>query len=127
MPAPGPKTLSAAAVVVTVATGVVTNEITDQWSWSLGAAFAILVILGIAIAVWSSSSPGPGRTKVVQKTTRGGQIKRSGIYARNKADVRQRATRRGEIDNSEITSDGAGARQEAGRDSKITDSPLDLG
>ncbi|MER6132108.1 hypothetical protein [Streptomyces sp. NPDC001815] len=125
MPSPGPKTLAAAAVVVTVATGVVTNLITSRWNWSLGAALIILVLLGVAITVWNTSGGAPDRTRVTQKASRGGQINGSGVTARNGGEVRQRATGKGEIENSPLTSRGADADQGVHRKGKISNSPLD--
>ncbi|MFD3940477.1 hypothetical protein ACFWSF_37770 [Streptomyces sp. NPDC058611] len=125
MSSPGPKTLASAAMVVSVATGIVTNLITSEWSWSLAAALIILVVLAVAIAVWNTSSGAPSRTRVSQKAKRGGRINASGVTARNGGRVQQRATGQGEIENSRVTSRDSDVEQKAARKGKITNSPLD--
>lgn len=124
MPHPDPKVLAAAGVVVSTATGVVTNLITSRPSWSLAAALAVLVIAAIVIAAWSTGSP-RGRSRVRQRATRDGRITGSGVTARDGAFVGQEASRQGRITDSPVTSRGADTGQSATRGGDITDSPVE--
>ncbi|HET9657032.1 MAG TPA: hypothetical protein VFP72_16895 [Kineosporiaceae bacterium] len=95
------KAAAAAAVPVTVATGIVTNLITNRWSWTLAAALAVLVIFGIALALLPTNPTG----QADQRAVNGGKITKSGLKVRGATRVRQ-------------TADGNG--------SGIEDSPIDI-
>ncbi|MEU8893942.1 hypothetical protein [Streptomyces sp. NPDC048442] len=121
-----PRTVAVAGVLVSVATGVVTNLVTERWSWTLGAALAVLVAVGAYLAVQASNGSSR-RTRARQTARRGGRITRSGITASGDADAQQRADRDGQISNSPITARDSDADQRARDGGQITDSELDLG
>ena len=126
MPAFGPKTIAAGGFVVSVATGYVTNLITNQWSWSLAAFLAVLMAAGITLAVTSAAPPAGRRTRARIRAGRGGRIERSGVTGREGADIRQRTNRRGRITDSPVTVRDADLDQIAPKDGEIVDSPVDL-
>ncbi|MGW1997764.1 hypothetical protein [Embleya sp. NPDC001921] len=116
----GPKTVAAAGVVVGVATGAVTNLVTNAWSWTLGAALAVLVAVGVYLAVRVTANP-PQRTRIRTVAGRGARITRANVTASGGADARQTAGPDSEITDSPITARGADADVRTRRGARITD------
>ncbi|MXM66484.1 hypothetical protein GR925_24405 [Streptomyces sp. HUCO-GS316] len=126
MPALGPKTIAAGGFVVSVATGYVTNLLTEQRSWALFAFLAVLVAVGIILAIQGAVAPAGRRTRARIRADRGGRIERSGVTGRQGGVIRQRATRRGRITDSPVIVREADADQTVKKDGEIVDSPVDL-
>lgn len=126
MRSPGPKLTAALAAPVSAATGVVTNLVTDAWSWGLAAALAVLVLAGawLAVRAVSPSSASAARTRVSQTASGGSVIHGSRIHGHSGATVKEDARNRGKIIDSTIRSHGADVVREAD-DSLIRDSHTD--
>lgn len=92
------RVISAIGVVVSAAIGIVTNLITDRWSWTLAGTLAALVILAVVLALLPNDPTGG---HVTQKAARGGRILRSPIRAHG-GRAQQKATRTGTIEDSGI-------------------------
>jgi hypothetical protein len=122
---PGPRTSAALGVAVSVATGVVTNLLTGRWSPTLATALAVLVAAGIALAVRSASVGGGRRTRGRMVARGGATIRSSGQTLSGGARVTTTAGRRGRIDRSPVTADGADYTMTAGKDAEIVDNPVD--
>src|SRR4051812_30207566 len=102
MHAPGPRLAAVLTVVVTAASAVVTNLITNRLTWTLAAVFRVLPLAAGALAV-QSASRGHGSEPRVRQTARGGSVIRgSGITAAGTADVAQAARRKSKIIRSGI-------------------------
>jgi hypothetical protein len=118
MRSPGPKLTAAFATLASAAAAVVTNLVTDAWSWGLAAALAVLVLAGAALAARAASaasaSAAPGaRTRVSQTASGGSTIRGSHLHGDAGAVVEEAARNRGEITDSTIRARGADAAREA--------------
>ncbi|MCG6498805.1 hypothetical protein [Kitasatospora sp. A2-31] len=112
-------------MLVSLAVGVVTNLITDQWSWPLTAALGALTIAAVLIAVTGvGGSPG-SRTRIRQRAGRGGSILRSPAHGRDGADIVQIAVQNGHITDSPVSASNADVDQRASRHGQIEGSRLD--
>ncbi|MFF0445184.1 hypothetical protein ACFYT4_01990 [Streptomyces sp. NPDC004609] len=100
------KWAAALSVLLSVAVGVVTNLLTNAWSWTLGAGFAVLVCALVAVAVLGTSSAeddGP----VTMEATSGGRVTGNTSTVGLSGRLRLRASRRGVVrDNTTQTGDG---------------------
>jgi membrane protein implicated in regulation of membrane protease activity len=101
---PGPKLTAALTTLVSAVAAVVTNLVTDAWSWGLAAALAVLVLAGAAPAA---------RTKVSQTASGGSTIRGSHLYGHAGALVEEAARNQGEITDSSIRARGADAARVA--------------
>jgi hypothetical protein len=72
------RAVGAAAVLVSVATGIVTNLITSQWSWALASLLGVLTLSGIALALLPTDAAG----RAEQRAVHGGRIARSALRVR---------------------------------------------
>jgi hypothetical protein len=120
--------IATAGVIVSVATGIVTNTITSRWSWTLGAVLVVLIVAGIFLAIQGTSGSGTPtrRSRASIKARRGARIDGSGVTGSNGADVKQTASREGSIVSSPVTADGSDVRQNASSKAEIKDSPVNL-
>ncbi|WP_371551441.1 hypothetical protein OG266_38565 [Streptomyces sp. NBC_00554] len=125
MPSPGPKTIAIGGVVASTAIGIVINMVTSRWSWTLAGVLAVLVTASAWIAVRALGSGAASRTRVLQVATRRGRITSSGVTARGEAFVSQKARARGDIVRSPIAADGADVCQRATDRGRIEDAPVD--
>jgi hypothetical protein len=121
---PGARTAAALGVVVSAATGLVTNLITNRWSPTLLAALAVLIAVGAVLAVRTATGAGP-RTRGRMIARRGGTIRGSGQTLSGGADVTTTAPG-GTVTNSPITAAGGDYTMKAGKNSEIVDSPVNL-
>ncbi|QFQ97343.1 hypothetical protein F9278_15285 [Streptomyces phaeolivaceus] len=121
------KTVAVGGVLTTVATGVVTNQITDQWSWTWAAALAVLVAAGAWLAVLTlGGSSSTGRTRHHIRADHNGRIEASGATGRDGAVIEQTATRGGTITGSPVSARNADVEQTTDHGGQITDSPSDI-
>ncbi|NDZ68253.1 hypothetical protein [Streptomyces cyaneofuscatus] len=120
------KTISAGGVLVSVATGIVTNLVTDEWSWTLGGALAVLTVAAIWLAIVTSSAPPAARSRHEIRSDHHGLIKKSGATGREGAVIKQTATRHGTIENSRVIARHADVEQEVDNGGRIVDSPSDM-
>ncbi|BBC29399.1 hypothetical protein SGFS_006930 [Streptomyces graminofaciens] len=118
------KAVTAGGVLVGIATGVVTNLITDRWSWTMAMAMAVLAAAGIWLALLTQAASRRTRHRI--RASRGGRIENSAATGRGGADIKQNATHGGIISGSPVTARGADVYQQTGRHGHITDSPSDM-
>ncbi len=123
---PGPRPTAALSFLVSAAVGVVTNLITDRFTWALAASLAVLIAVGAPLAMHAASSGGTSRTRLRQKAARGGALRGNAIKLRGGADVTDTATGGGRIERSGVTADGGHVQRRANKNGEITDSPVDI-
>lgn len=68
---------AALGVIVSIATGLVTNLLTGSWSPTLAVALGVLLIVGIVLAIRTTDDGGGGRTLIRTIAEREGQIRGS--------------------------------------------------
>lgn len=95
--------------VLTAATiGIVTNLITDSFTWTLALSLAFLLILSITFAWLGDKQPTPSQMPTVtQQAKSGGRIESGEIRIKNGATVREEARGSGRISRSRTWADGA--------------------
>ncbi|MCX4767213.1 hypothetical protein OG562_40855 [Streptomyces sp. NBC_01275] len=118
------KAVSAGGVLVGIATGIVTNLITDQWNWTLAAALTVLAAAGVWLALLTRTAPRRSRHRV--RAARDGRIENSGAIGRDGSDITQTATHGGVINGSPVTARAADVEQETDQGGRIVDSPSDM-
>jgi hypothetical protein len=123
MHVPGPRLSAVLTVVVAAATGVVTNLITNRWTWTLTAILAALLIISGALAALTAGGKKDNRTRIRQRARGNSLIHGSGIRAGGAAEVTQDARHRGKIIRSPIGAHQAEIAQNASN-SSIADSPI---
>jgi hypothetical protein len=110
------------SVIVSVGIGIVTNLITDSWTWTLGVVLALLVCGAVLLALAGTSSP--TRTTVNQRVTGGSKISRGKIVASSGSNVDETATDQSLIEGSTIRAKDADVARRADR-STIQDDEID--
>ncbi|WP_189152376.1 hypothetical protein [Streptomyces lacrimifluminis] len=122
------KTVAVGGVFTTIATGVVTNQITDQWSWTWAAALTVLAAAGAWMALLAlAGGPAASRSRHRIRADRNGRIEASGATGRDGAIIEQTATRGGTITGSPVSARSADVKQTTNRNGQINDSPSDIG
>ncbi|MEV0130620.1 hypothetical protein AB0H83_19420 [Dactylosporangium sp. NPDC050688] len=96
------------AVLVTAAIGILTNVVTDSFTWTAAVVLALLIVAAGVLA-WLQTGTATRRS-VRQRATRAGVIRRSPIRLRGAGEVSDRADRHGRIERSKV--DNAGGRVE---------------
>lgn len=126
MPHLSGKVSAALSVVLSAATGLLTNVLTDQVSWALAAAVVGLVAAGAALA-WAQAHAGHGSaTTVVEQRVRGGSITDGRITASGASRVTERVRRNGRISRSTTRARDARVVRDVG-DGSIEDQRTDAG
>ncbi|MEU0650403.1 hypothetical protein [Streptomyces umbrinus] len=121
------KTVAVGGVLTTIATGVVTNQITDQWSWTWAAALAVLAAAGAWLALLAlASGPAASRSRHRIRADHNGRIEASGATGRDGAIIEQTATRGGIITGSPVSALSSDVEQTTDHGGQITDSPSDI-
>ncbi|MET8397056.1 hypothetical protein ABZV59_34990 [Streptomyces anthocyanicus] len=106
---------------------MVTNQITDQWSWAWGAALAVLAASGIWLALLAlGGGSSTNRSLHRIRADHRGRISNSGAFGRDGAAIEQTATRGGTITGSPVSARGADVEQSTDHGGQITDSPSDV-
>ncbi|MFI1414963.1 hypothetical protein ACH4Y0_34285 [Streptomyces sp. NPDC020707] len=121
------KAVAVGGALTTTATGIVTNQITDEWSWTWGATLAVLVAAGIWLAILALGGSSPTvRAQHRARADHHGRIDNSGAIGREGAVIEQTATRGGAITDSPVTAHGADIDQSTDHGGQITGSPSDI-
>lgn len=121
------KAVAVGGALTTIATGVVTNQITNQWSWTWFAALAVLAAVGAWLALLAlASGPPASRSRHRIRAEHNGRIEASGATGRDGAIIDQTATWGGTITGSPVSARGADVEQTTDNGGQITDSPSDI-
>jgi hypothetical protein len=123
----GPAFIAVTSVILATASAVVTNLLTDRWSWTT-LAFLLALTAASAALAWMDRRQSRARTAtttVSVRAERKGRIEGSRIDASSGAEVNQTARKGGKITRSGVKSVGAASEQVAG-DGEIVDSPQNL-
>ncbi len=107
----------ALTVVVANLTGLVTNVLTNDWSWTLGAALVALTVVGAVLAGLAASAGTRGRGRVRVRIGGGSTVTDSIIDADRAATVIDR------VDGSDLNHSGIRARGGTAR-RRVEDSTL---
>lgn len=108
------------SVLLSVAVGVVTNLLTDTWSWTLGVGFAVLVCGLVAVTVKGTTSGSEADETFRIEAASGGRVVENRSTVGGQGRLRLRATRRGTIMRN-ITRLGRGSAVLKARGGEISD------
>ncbi|MGW4205233.1 hypothetical protein [Streptomyces sp. NPDC004726] len=118
-----PRGAAAASVLLGAAVGVVTNLLTDEWSWTLGIGFGVLVCALVAVAIKSAATaPGAGAdTPTVRvEASGGGRVTGNTSTVKRSGRLWLRATRRGVL-RGNTTRAGEGSAELHAVDGEVSD------
>ncbi|OIJ63651.1 hypothetical protein WN71_033070 [Streptomyces mangrovisoli] len=90
------KWMAGLAVVLSVAVGVVTNLLTEKWSWTLAVGFAVLLGGLVTVTVLAASGQGTDGTSRLEAAS-GGRVTGNRLTGGRRSRFWLRATRRGTV------------------------------
>jgi hypothetical protein len=109
----GPSLVGALSVLCSAVVGILTNVVTQAWSWTIAAALAAVIVAAVVLAWRDRSLNARGGTRASQIARGGSRISNTTIRASGNAAVDQLATDQGVIEDARLSAKAGDISQSA--------------